>query len=240
MWDILYDLHGDIEFQNLSRLLAKDIMIDFPDWECNPRELEEISLFLGRKVSENYVRFLQFYNGLLLGQWLFFSANIHVSEKMNVMYMYFFESEVRKGTSSDITDKMLPIATNNDIMCYLAKTGEVFSLPWPDNKALYSREPILVSNFFEEFIDECVLGPRYLEFGKKDETYGYLQRFLKNKIKLDSEYGNDEDENPTRDPRIMTGLRRTKHELAEQIVEQTKDWPEGTKVDRVNIIKLER
>jgi len=240
MWDILYDLYGDVEFRNLSHLVARDVMIDFPDWECNSKELAEISSFLGPEISKDYVRFLQFYNGMQLGQWVFFSANMRMDEKMNVMYMYFFESEMRKNTASDITDRMLPLVTNNDITCYLAKTGKVFSLPWPDNKSLYSQTPAPVSRSFEEFMRECVLGPRYLAFSEEDATYRYLQGFLRDRIKSNSEYGNDEDENPTRDPGIMTGLRRTRHELAEQIVKQTKDWPAGTKVDKINIIRLEK
>jgi len=240
MWDNLYDLYCQIEQDVLSHLHVKGTdMIGFPNWKCERRELEKISTFLGAKISEDYIRFLEFYNGLLLGQWLFFSANTDRESRQNVMSLYELESGLTQGTASDITDKMLPVVTNKNLICYLARTGEVFSRIWTDDKVLLSRAPTLISHSFREFMEECVLGTRYLEFGEEDETYQYLQWYLESQAKADAEelekYGvcNDVDRNPTRDPRIITSLREAGRDVARQTYEQVKDWPEGTKIKKV-------
>jgi hypothetical protein len=122
---------------------------------------------------------------------------------------------------------------------YLAKTGAVFSsLSWDSllDDADLELKLIPISGSFEEFMRECVLGPRYPEFGKEDATYHFVQWYLKNQAQLDEQelkkYGvcNDVDRNPTRDPRIITGLREMGHDIARQTYEQTKDLPPGTKI----------
>jgi hypothetical protein len=241
MWDILYDLYLHMEHNYLSHVsdANKDVCVDFPDWECNQLALYEIRSFLQPKADKDYVRFLEFYNGLTLGQWVFLGAFPDVKDaSLDVMYVYDCEAKMRKNTPSDITDKMLPIAINNDTMCYLAKTGDVFSLPWTNDRTLYSQEPVLVSHSFEEFMNECVLGPRYPEFGKEDATYHYLQQRLEIEAELDRDFGNDKNENPARDPQIITGLRCTSRELAKQTAEQIKDLPEGTRINSFSIEKL--
>jgi hypothetical protein len=232
MWDILYDLYCITEYSRFSHISNEhEYVVNFTDSKCNQVALDEIRIFLRPKADKSYVRFLEFYNGLTLGQWVFLGAFSDEKEaSLDVIYVYDCEAEMRENTPSDIMDKMLPIATNNDIMCYLSKTGEVFSLPWPDNKELYSQEPLLVNRSFEEFMNECVLGPRYLEFGKEDEAYRYLQWCIKANAELDRKHGDDKDENPTRDPRIVTSLREMGRDMARQTYEQTKGLPAGTKI----------
>jgi hypothetical protein len=113
----------------------------------------------------------------------------------------------------------------NVIECYLT-TG--------DFVVTYLNEvPYVISQSFEEFMSECVLGPRYLEFGEEDASYRLLRQIIKEKDKERAEFferfgkRSDKDENPTRDPRFMTSYRKYRIDRANQIYEQTKDWPDG-------------
>jgi hypothetical protein len=261
MWDILYDLYCHVEERHISHIVLYEdeekAEICFSEDKCDPTELKKIKKFLGPKCGD-YSRFLEFYNGMTLGQWHFFAPD---DPDFMVMEIYNYEIVIRENTASDIKDKMLPIAIDNadhytektndnlgkakdvplNIRDYcISKTGAIFSLPSMvsiRDKAELEQEPVLISHSFQEFMTECVLGPRYLEFCEEDATYRFLRQFLKNHTEVDAEtlkeFGscNDRDRNPTRDPRIMTGLMEEGRDLARQTYEQTKDLPAGTPID---------
>jgi hypothetical protein len=249
VWDTLYDLYCDFEYKSVTSWWhrsgdEKNANIFFPEKKCNSIELKKIKKSL-EPECENYFRFLEFYNGLTCGQWCF----------LDVDWDFFnYETTVRKGTTSNIKDKMFPIAfgdalheyeaTKDDTTVrvnsyYISTTGAIFSLlslVSVRSKADLEQEPVLVSNSFEEFMNECVFGPRYLEFGEEDATYRFLQQFIREKDQEQAEFFEkfgkrfDENENPARDPRIMTKLRESRFIIPRQINEQIKDWPEGTRI----------
>jgi hypothetical protein len=241
MWDVLYSLYCRNEERIISEVTLcpeeAEAHIYFPENACNRIALKEIEDFLGTKCKD-YIRFLEFYNGPALGQWHFFAP---YDPELSIVQIYNVEMELRKGTASDIENKMLPMAfISNAHAYYIAKMGAIFSLlsfSSIQNEADLEQEPLLVNRSFEEFINECVLGRRYPEFGKEDATYRYIQKHSKNEAELDEKYGSDEDENPTRDPRIMTSLREVGLDVAKQTYEQMKDLPEGTRINKVEIIK---
>lgn len=241
MWDTLYYLYCRNEERIISEvtlgLEEAESHIYFPKDACNRTALKNIDEFLGPKCKD-YVRFLEFYNGPALGQWHFFAP---YDPELSIIQLYNVEMKMRRGTASDIEEKMLPMAfISNAHAYYIAKTGAVFSLlsfSSIQSSADLKQKPVLVSNSFEDFMSECVLGRRYPEFGKEDATYRYIQIRSKGEADLDEEYGSDEDENPTRDPRIMTSLREAGLDIARQTYEQMKDLPEGTRINGVEIIK---
>jgi hypothetical protein len=241
IWDDLYDLYCHVEERCISHLSSgEDINISFPERACDLVELKKIRDFLGPKC-EDYLRFLEFYNGMTLGQWFFFSTD---DPDGGIVQLYHIEIALRENTPSNIEGKMLPMAIDKarpySNGYYISKSGAIFSLPSESSKQEkpnFDQEPILISPSFEEFMRECVLGTRYPEFGKEDATYRFVQRYLKDQAKLDEEelqkYGvcNDVDRNPTRDPRIITSLREMGRDMARQTYEQTKGLPAGTVVN---------
>jgi hypothetical protein len=221
IWDTLYDMYcyyeeggeynGEFSF----------------DCESDPIKLQRIKEFLGSKC-EDYFRFINFYNGITFGQWYL----------MDDKFIDEVIADHRKVSGNK--GNKLPIALHypegfrehipgdgraNIIECYLT-TGEFV--------VTYLNEvPYVISQSFEEFMHECVLGPRYLEFGEEDASYHFLQKLIKKKDEEQADFfrkfgkRSDEDENPTRDPRVMTGYRKYRIDVASQIYEQTKNWPDG-------------
>jgi hypothetical protein len=232
IWDTLYDLYLDFEYRCITPWWHRsgdegNSEIFFPESKYDPIKLKKIEECLGLKC-EDYFHFLEFYNGLNVGQWHILSCEdidkmIPVSIKeFNKLPIMFWDIDYRGNTEVAEDDAMAPE------ICYIAKAGNIL---------VYVRdEPALISNSFEEFMSECVFGPRYLEFGEEDATYRFLQRFIKEKdeeqTKFFKKFGkhSDEDENPARDPRIMTGYRKAKLDMAQQTYEQTKDLPAGTPI----------
>jgi len=236
LWDVLYALYCRNEERIISGVTLSEeeaeANIHFPEEACNRFALEEIKSFL-EPECEDYIRFLKFYNGPTLGQWHFFAP---YDPDLSIIRLYNVEKKLRKGTPSDIEEKMLHMAFIPDSHTYyIAKNGAVFSLlsfssAQDSDDFDLRQEPVLISDSFEEFMSECVLGHRYPEFAGEDATYHYIQERSRAEAELDEKYGSDEDENPTRDPRIMTGLREVGRDLARQTCEQTKDLPAGTPI----------
>jgi hypothetical protein len=261
IWDTLYDLYCDFEYKGTTPWWHRsgdegNANIFFPENKYNLLELKKIKNFLGPKCKD-YLRFLEFYNGLTCGQWHFFPTD---DPKDQIKLIYKLETAIRHNTASDIEGKMLPMAIDeadhyysfnidttdsaNDTLpvthlyC-ISTTGAIFSMLFFEslqNKVDLEQKPVPVSNSFKEFMNECVLGPRYLEFGEEDATYRFLQQFIREKDQEQAEFFEkfgkryDENENPARDPRIMTKLRESRFIIPKKISEQTKDWPEGTRI----------
>jgi hypothetical protein len=242
IWDTLYDLYCHMEEGAISGINVfkdeEDTLIIFGDAKNVPAKLKELKAVLGPKC-EDYFRFLEFYNGITLGHW-----NIHPDKIPNLVI-----ADANNTTDGNRINK-LPIATyyadvfdmsgviatrgkeisfDSLTPYYLSATGEVL--------VYCEGDPVLISHSFEEFMGECVLGPRYLEFGEEDATYRFLQQFEKSHAQSETEYlkkygrRSDEDRNPTRDPRIITGYREVGLDMARQTYEQTKGLPAGTVVN---------
>jgi hypothetical protein len=242
IWDTLYDLYCHIEEREISGINVfkdeEDALIFFNDAKNIPAELKKIKAVLGPKC-EDYFRFLEFYNGATFGHWNIYSdkiPNLVIADANNTVDDNGINKLPIATYYADVCDMSSVVATRGKEIPFDSLTSYYLSL---SGKVLvYCKgDPVLVSHSFEEFVGECILGFRYLEFGKEDATYRFLQQFEKSHAQSEAEYlkkygrRSDEDRNPTRDPRIITGYREVGLDIARQTYEQTKNLPPGTKID---------
>ena len=132
-------------------------------------------------VDNEYIEFLKNYNGLAIGQWALLSTNwdLTIKEVFNA------ENMLREGTQSDINNSVIPIAIDASNTYYINYKNGIIQM----NEEDFSIPARKIANSFEEFMNDCVFGERYLEFNggnKEDEVYDYLKTFYKTDAELTS------------------------------------------------------
>ena len=161
----LADIQDLISRSGLQSILSVEVFFETPI-ENDIIELLTIYRFL----PDNYIEFLQNYNGGLIGRFMMFGADgvvpivaIKAAESVNSIGKKLFE-------------KNCPIAAlSNKNIIYLASDRTIWEF-YKNNNFSVGK----IANSFEEFMNDCVFGERYLEFNgndKNDEVYDYLKTF---------------------------------------------------------------
>lgn len=134
-----------------------------------PKEFIKNLKLLFPSLSDNYLTFLNLYNGLGL-DWI----TLYGSQESKLPSLLETIDIWKEAHELDLIKLgCCPIGEDAgaDLYC-LNEKGEVVMF---DSESYEEPQPQFIANSFDEFINECVLGKRYLEFMEEDDFYHFLK-----------------------------------------------------------------
>lgn len=125
------------------------------------------SLFSG--VPQSYIDFLKSYDGLGL-DWVTFYGSPD-TELLSLLEIIELWKEAHDLDLVKLSYCPLGEDAGGNLFC-LNPTNQVVMF---DSEIYEEQEPRFIANSFDEFVNECILGKRYLEFMEEDNFYHFLQ-----------------------------------------------------------------
>lgn len=212
------DLYDLLHNSGISTDFLPSVAFDYPP-EPKINELKTKYPFL----PENYVNFLNVHNGCIIGDFMLYGLDDESSFQISCI----MELISNSGEKVEISQNVYPIGWIGEYPICISLSGEILMIKSKDD----SFEKI--ADTFDSFMNDCVFGDRYNDFSDDTEIYDYLISVDEDLRKKESHLDSDIKFQRQR-PEDVT----INKELSLQVYEQTKNMPEGTKISKIIVERL--